>query len=339
MTERAPDLPDARGPLSEAVTAALARRAGRWSFPFVGRGVDVLGDDDAQLALWCCYELAYASFAGIDDRWEWEPSLLAFRRDLEDRFVARLVDEVGAPPAIRPRFLVPELVALAEGDGPSLSTFLLEHGTAEQFREFLVHRSVYQRKEADGHTWVIPRLRDRAKAAVIRIQSDEYGAGDAAAMHAELFRVTMEAFGLDPSYGAYLDLLPGPALATDNLVSMFGLHRRWRGACVGHLAQFEMTSVAPMGRYARTVTRFGGGSGARRFYDVHVVADARHERIALDDMVTELVTSAPDLAGDVLFGARALAEVERRFAGALLDAWHRGQSSLLGPLSAYRAAS
>jgi hypothetical protein len=325
--------------LSAAVTEALTRPPTPDTFPVPAPDVDLLGDDDAQLALWCCYELVYSSFAGVDDAWEWEPSLLTFRRDLEHRFVDRLVEEVGPPRAAPTRFLELELRALAGGDGPSLSVYALEHGTNEQFREFLVHRSAYQRKEADPHTWVLPRLPARAKAAVVRIQHDEYGAGDAEAMHAELFGVTLKAFGLDPAYGAYIDLLPGTTLATDNLVTLFGLHRRWRGACVGHLALFETTSVVPMGRYARTVARLGGSVAARRFYDEHVHADALHEQIALDEMVGSLVADAPELAGDVLFGARALAAVEQRFTAALLDAWAHGRTSLLEPLPASRAAS
>jgi hypothetical protein len=158
-------------------------------------------------------------------------------------------------------------------------------------------------------------------------------------MHAELFAVTMEALGLDPSVGAYVDLLPGTTLATDNLPTMFGLHRRWRAACVGHLALFEMTSVGPMSRYARALTRIGAPAAAREFYDVHVLADARHEQIALDEMVAGLVEQAPELAGDVLFGARALMEVEQRFASRTLDAWHDGVTSLRRPLEAERRAS
>ena len=57
----------------------------------------------------------------------------------------------------------------------------------------------------------------------------------------------MRALGLDPTYGAYLDALPGTTLATVNLITLFGLHRRWRGALVGNLAVYEMTSVVPMG--------------------------------------------------------------------------------------------
>ncbi|EFC84514.1 hypothetical protein FrEUN1fDRAFT_2304 [Parafrankia sp. EUN1f] len=59
----------------------------------------------------------------------------------------------------------------------------------------------------------------------------------------------MRGLGLDARYGAYLDRVPGPTLATLNIASYFGLHRRPRGALVGHLAVFEMTSVEPMAVY------------------------------------------------------------------------------------------
>jgi hypothetical protein len=216
---------------------------------------------------------------------------------------------------------------------------MVEAGTRDQMREFCAHRSAYQRKEADPHTWAIPRLRGRAKAAMVAIQYDEYGEGRPAAMHAELFGVTMEALGLDARPGAYLGVLPASTLGTLNLVTLFGLHRRWRAASVGHLALFEMTSVTPMGRYSQALRRLGVDDAARQFYDVHVVADEVHERIALDELVAGLLDTEPDAGGDVLFGARALAAVERRFAGHLLDSWAASESSLLRPLPAERAAS
>jgi heme oxygenase-like protein len=292
------------------------------------QGVDVLADD-AQLALWTCYELHYSGFDGVADEWEWDPSLLAVRRELEQRFVRRIADEIGPIPPIAAAELAPALLDLAAGDGPSLSGFLYERGTRLQMREFLIHRSIYQRKEADPHTWAIPRMRGRAKAAMVTIQNDEYGDGVTEAMHAELFATTMRAFGLDPALGAYIDVVPGTTLATDNLVSMFGLHRAWRAACVGHLALFEMTSVGPMGRYAKALARFGVPAPARLFYEVHVTADEVHQHVALDDMVGGLVEAEPHLGREVLFGARALAEIEGRFSAHLLDRWDVGASSLL----------
>jgi hypothetical protein len=303
-----PPLPTPRGPVSEAVLDALRREPGPLRHPSrrAQGDSDLLDDDDTQLALACCYELHYRSFAGVDDGWEWQPDLLALRGGIEARFVRRLEQEVG----------------------PSLSQFMEQRGTLENMREFCVHRSAYQLKEADPHTWMIPRLVGRAKAAAVTIQYDEYGEGSVAAMHSELFADTMRVLDLDATYGAYLDLLPATTLATGNLVTMFGLHRRWRAACVGHLALFEMTSVVPMGRYAAALRRLAPQRVARQFYDVHVVADAEHEQIAQHDLVAGFLESEPSAAGTVVFGARALVEVESRMASALLAAWSEGRSSL-----------
>jgi hypothetical protein len=110
---------------------------------------------------------------------------------------------------------------------------------------------------------------------------------------------------------------------------MFGLHRRWRAALVGHLAVFEMTSVEPMGRYSAALGRMGIGAEGRRFYDVHVAADARHGVVALDRMVAGLVEIEPHLSADLLFGAAAVLMIEERFSSHLLDAWCTGHSSLI----------
>jgi hypothetical protein len=133
---------------------------------------------------------------------------------------------------------------------------------------------------------------------------------------------------LDPTYGAYVDRLPGITLTTCSLVSLFGLHRRWRGALVGHLALFEMCSVGPMGRYQAALERMGLNRSATRFYEQHVIADERHQTVALHDMVTGLLDQEPLLGGEVVFGARALAAVEALFTQHVLDAWRRGASSL-----------
>ncbi len=290
---------------------------------------DVVAGDDFHLALYICYELHYRSFAGVDESWEWEPTLLGVRRTLESMFEARLLSEdrreTTAPGDVEAGLRR----IISEGGGPSLSGHMAERGTAEEMREFAVHRSAYQLKEADPHTWAIPRLSGGPKAAMIEIQADEYGGGVEADMHATLFGDTMAALGLDPAYGAYLDRLPGSTLATVNLVSLFGLHRRHRGALVGHLALFEMTSVTPMTCYSRALTRLGLGPEARRFYEVHVEVDAHHAVLAARNMAAGLVAREPALSADILFGARALMAVEGRFARRLLDSWAAGRSSLL----------
>jgi hypothetical protein len=298
---------------------------------------DPLDGDDTPLALHLLYELHYRGLPGVDDRWEWHPGLLAMRAGIEAEVEQRLVERVGPVPiGLSGAEVLDHLDRLAGGapEAPSLSAWMLEHGQLEHLREFAVHRSVYQLKEADPHTFAIPRLTGRAKAAMVEIQKGEYGDGDAARVHATLFAATLRHLGLDDRYGCYLDAVPGVTLTTGNLISLFGLHRRWRGALVGHLALFEMCSVGPMGRYAASIRRLGVPDDAARFYDEHVVADARHEVIARDHLVGGLVEQEPILGGEVVFGARALAAVEDRFARHLLGCWERDQTSLRAPISA-----
>lgn len=223
---------------------------------------------------------------------------------------------------------VATITALGEGDGPSLSGWMLEHGERWHLEEFLIHRSAYQLKEADPHSWGLPRLTGRAKAAYVEIQMDEYGGGRPGRSHAELFARTLALMGLDPTEGAYLHRLPATTLATTNLISLLGRSRRLLPALVGHLALFETTSVGQMGRYSELIARAGGGVAARRFYDVHVEADAHHGPLALGQLVPGILESEPGCGTEVSFGAAALAWVESAFASHLRDAWDRGRSSL-----------
>ncbi len=118
-------------------------------------------------------------------------------------------------------------------------------------------------------------------------------------------------------------------LATVNLMSLFGLHRRWRGAIVGHLALFEMTSSIPNRRYAEGLRRLGFDREATWFFDEHVTADAVHENIAAVDLAGGLAAQDPALLGDILWGARVLAHLDARWSEHVLGAWEREESSLL----------
>ena len=225
----------------------------------------------------------------------------------------------------------------AADEAPSLSKHLEREGTLAEVLEFVVHRSAYQLKEADPHSWALPRLSGPPKAAMVEIQADEYGGGDAERIHAQLFAKTMDGLGLDSTYGAYLDLIPGFTLATVNLMSLLGLHRRWRGALVGHLALFEMSSSVPNRRYGNALRRLGADAATTDFFDEHVTADAVHEAIAAVDLAGGLARQDPSLGADVLWGARALVELDGRWATRVLEAWEAGRSSLLAPLDAAAA--
>jgi hypothetical protein len=328
-------LPRPRGPVSDAVIRALRRPPHELPGRLAGivadpaGGGDPLADEDLQLTLHVCYELHYRGWDDVDDRWEWQPSLLAVRAAAERRFERALHELVDPAPHVAPGRVAQALADLvATDDGPPLSRHLERRASLDQFREFVTHRSLYQLKEADPHTFAIPRLAGAAKAALVEIQIDEYGGGELHRMHSELFRATMTFLDLDPTYGAYVDAAPAVTLATNNVMSLFGLHRRHRGAALGHLAAYEMTSSLPNRRYGNGLRRLGGGPADTRFYDEHVEADAVHEQVAAHDMCGRFCAAEPDGVAAVLFGAACALALDTRFAAHLLDSWSVGRSSL-----------
>ncbi|MFL5907458.1 MAG: iron-containing redox enzyme family protein [Solirubrobacterales bacterium] len=336
-----PALPTPRGSLSEKLAdrlrASPSRQGQAFAPPSVTADAGVLGED-FQLSLYILYELHYRGFRDVDERWEWQPSLLGLRAALEADFEATLREQVpGSGAAADPTLIGEEIIQLVDqDDGPQLSMYMEQRASLDQFRDFLIHRSAYQLKEADPHSWAIPRLEGPAKAALVEVQADEYGGGRPDRVHATLFAKAMTAFGLDPAYGAYLNRIPAVTLATVNLMSLFGLHRRLRGAIVGHLAGFETTSPLPNGRYAKGLRRLGLGADAFDFFDEHVEADSVHENIAVYDMAQGLALQEPELAGDILFGVRCLLHLDAAFATHLLERWTRGRSSLLEPVASAR---
>jgi hypothetical protein len=144
-------LPESRGPLSAALcddlTAQSELSPGTLDLArSLATTPDPLTDDDLQLALAVAYELHYRGFDGVDDAWEWAPSLLELRAVLESAHTAELHRLAGSiEPTGEP--IDRQLTALiAADDGPSLSAYLAKRGTLEQWREYLTLRSVYHLK-------------------------------------------------------------------------------------------------------------------------------------------------------------------------------------------------
>ncbi|NED96550.1 iron-containing redox enzyme family protein [Phytoactinopolyspora alkaliphila] len=328
-------VPPARGGLSTWLTDVLRDDRTTPVPEFTGSTADVWSDDDFQLALWCCYELHYRGFDDVPDALEWDPRVLAFRAGLERAWLACLQD-LHREHAFDLTLPVPTLLrqVVKTLDGPPLARYLQREATVEQFREFVMHRSVYQLKEADPHTFGIPRLDPETKAALVEIQADEYGGGQLKRMHATLFGHTMRWLGLSDEYGRYVPEAPGPTLAVSNVMSFFALHRRWIGALVGHLAALEMTSTEPNRRYAAGIRRLGGDDTAAWYFDEHVEADAVHEQIAAHDLCGSFVAHNPDALVDVVFGAASCLRIDALAAEHLMAGWDREKAPCAGSVPA-----
>lgn len=278
--------------------------------------------DDAQITLWALYALHYTGFDHVPEELEWHPGLLSVRRRLEDELETDL----------RARFAVhavPDGVAFEDDlfdfidgqDGRSVAAHVQRRASRDEVLQLLRWRSIYHLQEADPTAWVVPRLGVRAKAALMELQYDEYGAGDPNRLHSHLFARGLAASGLSAEPGAYIDEVPVEVLEQNNAMSLFGLHRRLRGAALGHLAAFEATSSLPSRRMTQGLARLELPAELVAYYAEHVEADAVHEQLAVRTICGSLLDAEPALVDDVYLGAFCCLDLENRTAGRLLEEW------------------
>ena len=143
--------------------------------------------------------------------------------------------------------------------------------------------------EADPHTWAIPRLRRRAEGRrSSRSRPTSTAAAGPSACTARCSPARCAARGWSTSTGTTSTACPPVTLAALNVMSLFGLHRRLRGAIAGHLAAFEMTSSLPNRLYGDGFRRLGHDEATTEYFDEHVEADAVHEQIAGRDLAGRL---------------------------------------------------
>jgi hypothetical protein len=319
--------PPPRGPVSAAVQAALLSDPADQEFLGVRlpRDLDdIFRDADLQLALWMLYEQSYRAFEGAHDH-EWDPAAVAVRRRLEEAFegqlrtatAAAVADALGAHDDV-----VTQIEhTIREAGGPDLARFLHREATREQMLDFLAQRSLYHLKESDPHSFVVGRVGGAAKVALAELQYDEFGAGRPDQLHSTMYANALDAAGLRCDYGAYVERVPASTLAVNNLMSLFGLNHRLRGAAVGHLACFEATSSVPCRRIAAGIERVGLPAATAAYFHEHVEADAAHEQVVLHEVCGNLVEAEPGLREDILFGVAACLHLDAIAAKDLLGAW------------------
>ena len=314
-------LPTPRGPLTETLFGAL--RSGDDFFAVLTTLPDA-DRDDAALALWVLYQQHYRDLTGVPDDLEWDPQLLRLRGLLERDFEQRLRSRFTPPTEVS--FVDAFFGWVADHDGVSLASHVQRGADHEQVLELLRVRSLYHLQESDPTAWVLPRLGVRAKAALMELLFDEYGAGDPNRLHHHLFARGMEASGLDTTYGAYVDDAPLEILEQNNAMSLFGLHRRHRAAALGHLAAFEATSSLPSRRMVQGLQRLGFPDELVDYYAEHIEADAVHEQLAVRTIVGGLLADEPGLEAEAWFGAFTCLDLEDRFGQQMLASWGEGQS-------------
>lgn len=173
-------LPRPRGPISAGVIEYVACRSARLDVAALPSGEAVLHDGDLQLALATAYEPHFRGFEDVPSDREWDLPLLRARAGMEAVFERALRARIGPLPLSGE--VTEALRALVrDDDAPNVSGYLAKRADPADFRQFVAQRSVYHLREADPHTFGIPRFHGRAKSALVEIQSDEYGGGAPAA--------------------------------------------------------------------------------------------------------------------------------------------------------------
>lgn len=336
-------LPEPRGPVSTALREVLTNQVPAWMVESLiaetahaaRQDQDILFNEDLQLALFIFYELQYRGLAEVADTWEWYPRLLTARAEIEAAFEARLRRGAGSVPGSAPTAgaVADELFRLAgNGNDSSVADRILARASLDQVKEFLVHNSIYQPAEADPHTWALSRLDRDAKTILAELHVDEHGNGQPGHTGAGLLADTLDEVDLESGFGAYIEHMPAITLASINLISFFGLHRRLHGALLGRLAIHEMSSALPSAKYSRGLRRLGFGDKACAYFDEHVEVDATRAQITGRDLADALAQNEPEMREQVLFGAAAACLLDDLLATWQLQAWDGQHSSLRRPL-------
>ena len=196
----APWTPEPRGDISSWLIDRLLQPVHEVHGARRSRAQTVSGEG-LPCALYALYELHYRGFEGVDECWEWDPSLLAFRAGSKRvRGRADRARSARCRPMPKPEMdlVLLEILSgrravlgrLLERPGPSMSS------ANSSFTVGLPAQGGRPSLVGD------PAAVGQPEGALVEIQSDEYGRGDPARSRS-VFAETMDAWTSTSRYGEY----------------------------------------------------------------------------------------------------------------------------------------
>ena len=204
-------------------------------------------------------------------RWEWSPALLPVpcrRRGARAR--ARGVARGAERRAVARRRLSPA-AAGGRRRGTAVSRYMESRGTLEQMCEHVIHRSAYQLKEADPHSWESRACMGSPRRRCSRSSSTS----TAGAPRSDALRAVREDDGGPRARPGVRRVssrrLPGITLQPSTCLRLRvapASPRRTRGAPRG----LRDDVLDPNRRYGNALRRLGLGPDVTDFYDEHVEA-------------------------------------------------------------------
>jgi nitrite reductase/ring-hydroxylating ferredoxin subunit len=214
-----------------------------------------------------------ANLSLVDDALQFERAWIARRLDALEHADERVETAEGFRAALE-RWLAEERDAPSEG-----GRFIAEAATREQFRVVLREYALDGLTEAQAMFAVVPRLDPASQAPVMRILIDEFGCGNPARIHANLYRDLLVELGLPTSLESYLqpDRLE-VAFAFVNVYHWLTKRAPTVDYYLGALVYTESVIPWSFRCFVRACERLGIEHGA--YFSEHIHIDPYHARDA-----------------------------------------------------------
>lgn len=189
---------------------------------------------------------------------------------------AALASHPGAPADRTALFgRLDELLALPDEDPPEVR-FVAEHCDLAAFRVLVAEFAVDGLTEAQSFLPIVSRLPIDARMPVFRVLVDEFGCGNQARSHSQLYVDLLEELGLPPGLDDHLPAAAGEVLAFVNLFFWLAARADSPAWFLGALAHLEASIVDGFRCYARACERLGVTNDG--YYREHIHIDGFHRR-------------------------------------------------------------
>jgi hypothetical protein len=213
--------------------------------------------------------------------------------NLEERLFARRAAEIEgrSPEFTSPTALREALqaqIAAEVADPGDAARFLAAEATLEQFKTVVSEFAVDGLTESESLLAIVPRLPYRTAMAVFRVLIDEFGCGNVAQAHSQLYRELLAALDMSTGLDAYLDGTGDASYAYVNLFYWLAARAPHPEYFLGAYAYFESSIPNGFHPFAAAGKRLGVPDV--RYYTEHMYIDEFHSRqmqAAIGDLYTE----------------------------------------------------
>lgn len=214
-------------------------------------------------------------------------------------------------------------LASEERDLPESHDWIALHAGIEEFKTVVGQFAVDGLIESHALLPIVPRLPHRSGMAVFRVLIDEFGSGNVARAHSQLYRDLLTELGMPIEVDGYVDEAEPEVLAYVNLFHWLASRAPSPEYFLGGYAYFEASVLYAFRCYAAAVERLGVANSA--YFAEHLYIDTFHSRQMRDalrelDSVASLdlakVWAGVVLTGEIVDAATEAAVARARNVGA-----------------------